>query len=261
MRADKRMSTIRCDRLVLADAVLEEPEPGRGIAAVVEAVQPGIEDQMPIGRIVISGRIGVRDVILGLRLGVREQPSSLLDSQDVLGATAGEDIVGCGIDLIRHKTGCDRAAGRWGASPVIGEDLIPVVRGRRRARRPQHCGNRVAIEFKRAQNAQQPAIFQQLHPWATVLHLWSPRISPAAQSLDVHRALLPIMTCLLRTVCGRDGTLPPGQTRRASSTIANDHQLSSAVKRSSTLPPLTARRKTFQNYTPKNAPPCSAYNL
>src|SRR5258706_14922532 len=127
------MSTIRSDGRIFANVVLEEPEPGRGIAAVAKAIEAGIENQMTIARIVVSGRIRVGDVILGLRLGGREEPLPLLNSQNIFRAPSSENIIRGRIDFICHKARSDRSARWWGSGAIVGENLIPVVRNRCRS--------------------------------------------------------------------------------------------------------------------------------
>ena len=93
------------------DVVLEEPEAGRGVAAVVVAVEPGVQDRGGRCGVGVRGGVGVGDVVLGLRLGVGEQPPALLDAQGVLGAAAGEDVVGVGVDRVGDERGGDGGAG------------------------------------------------------------------------------------------------------------------------------------------------------
>src|SRR5207249_1231173 len=102
---------------------LQEPEAGGGVAAVVEAVQAGVQDHVPGGGIGVEGGVGVGDVVLGLRLGAGEQPLTLLNAIDVLGAAAREDVVRSGIDRIGHEAVRDRAAA------VAQQDVAPVVAG------------------------------------------------------------------------------------------------------------------------------------
>src|SRR5439155_14577926 len=104
MSADKGMAAALAHVRVFADPVAQEPEAGRGIAAVVEAVQPGIEDHVPGvgvgGTLGVGGGEGVSDVVLDLRFGVGKQPWPLLDAVHVLGAAAGENDVGLGVGRI-----------------------------------------------------------------------------------------------------------------------------------------------------------------
>src|SRR6266480_934550 len=100
MSADERMSAVGGDGGIFANRILEEPETGRRVAAVVEAIQAGIENDIAGGRIGVHRGEGMADVILGLRLGVGKEPLALLDSQRVLGAAALENVVGSGVDRV-----------------------------------------------------------------------------------------------------------------------------------------------------------------
>src|SRR5438309_11402482 len=105
MGAGEGMAAVGGHVGVFADRVLEEPEAGRGVAAVVEAVETSVQNLVPGGGVCVQGGVGVADVVLGLRLGAREQPRTLLDAQGVLGAAAGEDVVASGFDRIGYETG------------------------------------------------------------------------------------------------------------------------------------------------------------
>src|SRR5262245_33810542 len=106
----------------------------------------------------------MRDVVFGLRLGVREEPGPLLDALSVLGTPAREDIVQIGVGRIRNESRGDCAADGWRSNVVVGEDLIPVVRRGRGTRRSQGAGGGVAIQFESAQNARRDTILKPLDP-------------------------------------------------------------------------------------------------
>src|SRR5262249_48195303 len=127
---------------------------------VVEAVQAGVEDQVAVARVSVGGRVGVGDVVLALRLGAREQPPTLLDAVGVLGAAALENVVCVEVLCIRKETARQRGAGRTlGKGPTgsrrsrVREDLVPVVRGGRGARRAEDPRGGIAVEFKSAKDA------------------------------------------------------------------------------------------------------------
>src|SRR5262249_14871594 len=95
---------------------------------------------------------GVGDVVLALRLAVLEQPLARLDAQDVLGTAASVDVVAVGVDRVGHEGGRQRPGrvGR-GVGRVVGEHLVPVVRGGRRTRCAQHTGGGVAVQLEQVQ--------------------------------------------------------------------------------------------------------------
>src|SRR5262249_16208828 len=105
--------------------------------------------------------------VLALRLAARKQPLPLLDAQRVLGPAALEDVVGVGVDRIGNETACLRLAGRTvGKGPAggrrsgVGEDLVPVVRGARRARRAQGARLGVAVQLEPAEDAGRDAVLE-----------------------------------------------------------------------------------------------------
>ena len=82
----------------------------------------------------VKGRVGMRDVIRGIRFAGGGQPRSLLDTQAVFGSAALEGVVTFRVDGIGQKVG-DQGV-RRGA----GEHLVPVVSA---------CGRDVSIQFER----------------------------------------------------------------------------------------------------------------
>lgn len=151
---------------VLADLVAEEPKAGGGVATVVEAVQAGVQDQVAVAGVGVRGGVSVGDVVLCLRLGFGEQPSPLLDAQGVLGAATRIDVVAVGVDGVRHEARRESTAGR-GAVDLVSEDLVPVVRGGRGARRAQHPGGDIGIQFKCAENTGREPILELFQPQET----------------------------------------------------------------------------------------------
>ena len=85
-------------------------EPGGGVPAVVEPVQPGVQDQVPGDRVGVGGRVGVGDVVLGLGLGGGGEPFAGLDAERVFGTAAGVDVVGAIVDFVGGEAGSDGSA-------------------------------------------------------------------------------------------------------------------------------------------------------
>src|SRR5439155_12396062 len=77
------------------------------------------------GGIGVRGGEGVGDVVLGLRLGVGEQPLARLNPQRVLRSAALEDVVRARVDGVGDE------AVRDGAPAVAEQDVGPVVAGGR----------------------------------------------------------------------------------------------------------------------------------
>src|SRR5262249_40632648 len=125
---------------VLADLVLEEPEAGGRVAAVVEAVHAGVQDQVAGAGIGVGRGVSMGDIVLALRLAAGEKPSTLLDAQGILRAAARENVVLIAADRVGKEAARGGAARRTvGKCPIagyerlsIGEDLVPVVCCRRR---------------------------------------------------------------------------------------------------------------------------------